>query len=44
MDDFFKKGLAYFTFKIDEIRFIAKQSNVSIIGISESKLDFQTVN
>ena len=25
--------------KIDEIRFIAKQSNASIIGISECKLD-----
>ena len=30
--------------KIDEIRFTAKQSNVSIIGISESKLDSSILN
>ena len=30
--------------KIDEIRFIAKQSNASIIGISESKLDSFILN
>ena len=30
--------------KIDEIRFIAKQSNASIIGISESKLDSSILN
>ena len=30
--------------KIDEIRFIAKQSNASIIGISESKLDSSISN
>ena len=47
MEDFQKEGLAYFILeyilsrlpKIDEVRFIAKQSNTSIIGISESKLD-----
>ena len=30
--------------KIDEIRFIAKQSNASIIGVSESKLDSSILN
>ena len=30
--------------KIDEIRFIAKQSNASIIGFSESKLDSSILN
>ena len=30
--------------KIDEIRFIAKQSNASTIGISESKLDSSILN
>ena len=30
--------------KIDEIRFIAKQSNASITGISESKLDSSILN
>ena len=38
--------VAYFTFfpKIDEIRFFPKQSNASIIGISESKLDSSILN
>ena len=39
----FKKKLPYFTYEykyqIDEIRFIAKQANVSTIGISQSNLD-----
>ena len=30
--------------KIDEIRFIAKQSNASIIGISECELDSSILN
>ena len=30
--------------KTDDIRFIAKQSNPSIIGISESKLDSSILN
>ena len=30
--------------KIDEIRFIAKQSNASIIGVTESKLDSSILN
>ena len=30
--------------KIDEIRFILKQSNASITGISESKLDSSILN
>ena len=30
--------------KVDEIHFIAKQSNASIIGISESKLDSSILN
>ena len=48
---FSKKGLAYFTLnaisllpKIDNIHFIAKQLNASIIAISESKLDSFILN
>ena len=51
MEDFQKEVLAYFIFehqqllpKVDEIRFIVKKSNVSIIGISESKLDLSILN
>lgn len=48
---FQKKGLHIFHVnisslppKIDEIRFINKQSNVLLIGISESKLDPSILN
>ena len=49
MENFQKERFAYFTFqyqhpKIDEIRFLAKQSNASIIGISENKLDSSVSN
>ena len=46
VEDFQEEGLAYFSFEyqqpttwIDENRFIAKQSNASITGVRESKLD-----
>ena len=49
MANFQKERFAYFTFqyqhpKIDKIRFLAKQSNASIIGISEYKLDSSVLN
>ena len=49
MENFQKERFAYFTFqyqhpKIDKIRFLAKQSNASIIGISEYKLDSSILN
>ena len=51
MEDFLKKGLHILQLtinsllpKIDEISFIAKQSNASIIGISVSKLDSSILN
>ena len=49
MANFQKERFIYFTFqyqqpKIDEIRFLAKQSNASIIGISKHKLDSSVSN
>ena len=51
MKDFFKKGLHVLHLninsllsKLDEIRFIAKQLNASIIGISESTPDSSILN